>query len=273
LTGEIDLRGIFDWAELYLVPILLPILLVMDFRMLHAARKEWRERKEHIEALDTNINEIKESTEQLTRQDYELLILRGVLTAEKRIYCYWHSLHPVGESENFRKINEGLIQKKKAGVDVRLVVADDPSRIAPAYELFAEGVEVEFKDSLTVSDLRFSIFDHKMSVFGVPETSIPDGKPSRHGVDISSRKLNAMLAEHFVIETDKVPGFLKFVASRACKVLEDPTNSIAMVAEQLRIEQSVIEEACPEQCKKKKKEEEKRQEEEGAGPASEEENE
>jgi hypothetical protein len=212
--------------------------------------KEREERHDHVKAIDENIKEIKDSTEQLTREEYELLILRGILTAEKRIYCYWHSLHPVAGSENYKKINTGLMQKtKEPGVTVQVVVASDPSRIAPAYELVKEDVDVRFKNSLTVSDLRFSLFDEQMCVIGVPETSIPDGKPSKHGVDTLSRKMNALLAEHFEQETSKdTYDFYEFVALQCCKVLKEPTNSVEMVAEQLRVDKEVIERACQTHC-------------------------
>jgi len=256
MTAAIDVKAIFDWVEQYLVPFLLLALLAMDFINLRFARKEARERRKHGEAIAKNVEVIKESTEQLTRRDYELTILRGVETAQHRIYCYWHSLHPVAESENYEEINRVLIEKKKDGKDVQLVLASDTKRIAAAYELVEKGVEVHFKESLNVSDLRFSIFDDKTAVFGVPETSIPDGKPSRHGVDLSSRKLNALLAEHFEAEMrDETKSFYEFVASHCREVLKDPTNSIAMVAEQLDVDPCVIEKACPEESRKKKEEE------------------
>jgi hypothetical protein len=267
--------AVFDWVEHYLIPIILPLLLIMETIILLSSQREARERKEHIKAIDTNLEaikdttkevkhsteEIKHSTDQLTRHDYELAILRGTQTAKKRILCYWHSLHPVEKSENYKKINEALIAKMEAGVDVRVVVAGDPSRIAPAYELVREGVDVHFKESLTVSDLRFSIFDDVMSVFGVPETAIKDGKPSRRGADISSRKLNALLAAHFEAHFDGAVSkdtfdFKGFVALHCCEVLKDPTNSIEMLAEQLRVDECVIEEACPSQAKDKRRQEE-----------------
>jgi hypothetical protein len=238
ISGLIDPKGV----EHYVVPIIIPVLLAMDVVILVSARREHRERLEHIE-------EIRANTEQITRRDYELVILRGVQTATERIYCYWHSLHPVEQSETYKEINQGLIEKKKDGVDVRMVVAADPSRIAAAYELVEEGVEVEFKESLIVSDLRFSIFDRQTTVFGVPESAIKDGKPSRHGVDVSSRKLNALLSKYFleeILEPAPAVSFDHFVASHCCEVLEDETSSVKMVAEQLRVPESVIEEACPE---------------------------
>jgi hypothetical protein len=272
----LTVSDLFHWLELYYVPVLLSGLLVMETIILSHTRREARDRKEHIKAIDINIEaikdttkevkhsteEIKHSTDQLTRHDYELAILRGAQTAKKRILCYWHSLHPVEKSENYKKINEALITKMEAGVDVRVVVAGDPSRIAPAYELVKEGVDVHFKESLTVSDLRFSIFDDVVSVFGVPETVIKDGKPSRRGADISSRKLNALLATHFEAHFDGAVSkdtfdFKGFVALHCCEVLKDPTNSIEMLAEQLRVDECVIEEACPAQTKDKRRQEEK----------------
>jgi hypothetical protein len=236
----------FEWLDHHMVPVILPVLLVMDLVMLRFARRERQERKEHISALDANINEIKGSTETLTRRDYEQEIIRGLRGAEKRIYCYWHSLHPVGESEAYKEINEQLIEKHKEGVDVRLVVAGEPSRIAPAFELVKGDVPVLFKNSLVVSDLRFSIFDDKLTVLGVPESAVKDGKPSRHGVDISSRKLNALLAQHFEAElSKKTEGFFDFVAYQCRDVLaEDPTNTVPMIADQLGIPKCVVTYAC-----------------------------
>jgi len=245
-----SISGLIDptWMEHYVVPIIIPALLAMDVVILISARREHHERLEHIK-------EIRDNTEQITRRDYELVILRGVQTATERIYCYWHSLHPVEQSETYKEINQGLIEKKKDGVDVRIVVAADPSRIAAAYELVEEGVEVEFKESLIVSDLRFSIFDRQTTVFGVPESAIKDGKPSRHGVDVSSRKLNALLSKYFSEETTEpqpAVSFKDFVKSHCCEVLEDETSSVEMVAEQLRVPESVIEEACPEETRERR---------------------
>jgi hypothetical protein len=244
-----SIGGLIDpkWIEHYAVPIIIPVLFAMDVIILISARREHNERLEHIK-------EIRDNTEQITRRDYELVILRGVQTATERIYCYWHSLHPVEQSETYKEINQGLIQKKREGVDVRIVVAADPSRIAAAYELVEKDVEVEFKESLTVSDLRFSLFDHQTTVFGVPESAIKDGKPSRHGVDVSSRKLNALLAKYFLEETlPPAPAvkFEDFVASHCCEVLLDETSSVEMVAEQLQVPESVVEQACPEQTRER----------------------
>jgi len=220
---------------------------------------EGRQRRTHIRVIGENVELIKASTELLDRRSYELAILQGVKTSEKRVFCYWHSLHPVVQSDNYKEINKSLIAKTKGGrVTVKVVIASDPSRIAPAYELVKEGVDVSFKNSLTVSDLRFSLFDDQICVFGVPESSVPDGKPSRFGFDISSRKLNALLAEHFDAEiNDDIYGFFDFVALHCEEALNEPTNTIAMVTEQLRVDDWVIEKACPDQFKKKREEEKK----------------
>lgn len=237
-----------EWIEHNLVPIIIPLLLVMDVVILRLSRSEHNERLEHIK-------EIRANTEQITRRDYELVILHGIQTAEERIYCYWHSLHPVGQSETYKKINEELIAKKGEDVDVRIVIAADPSRIAAAYELVGKGVDVEFKESLNVSDLRFSIFDRQTTVFGVPESQINDNKPSRFGVDVSSRKLNALHAKYFneeVAEPEPAVCFNEFVASHCGKVLKDGTSSVEMIAEQLGIPEEVIEEACPDEAERGK---------------------
>lgn len=246
----------FFGGLVHVLELVSPFLLVALFVM-HLL--EGIQRRTHIRVIGENVELIKASTELLDRRSYEVAILQGVKTSEKRVFCYWHSLHPVVQSNNYKEINQGLIAKTKGGrVTVKVVIASDPSRIAPAYELVKEGVTVSFKNSLTVSDLRFSLFDDQVCVFGVPETSVPDGKPSRYGFDISSRKLNALLAEHFDAETkNDIYDFYDFVASHCKEALEEPTNSIAMVAEQLRVDECVIEKACPELCKTKREQEAK----------------
>ncbi len=229
-----------DWMEQHFIPVIIPLLLLMDGIILFSARREHDERLVHIK-------EVKANTEQITRRDYELVILHGIQTAEERVYCYWHSLNPVEKSDTYKEINEKLVAKKKAGLEVLVVVAADPSRIGAAYELVKEGVKVEFKESLVVSDLRFSVFDRQTTVFGVPESAIKDGKPSRHGLEVSSRKLNALFAEYFLKEVS-VPAppmsFEDFVKSW-CKDPETKTDSLEMVAEQLQIPESVVEKVCP----------------------------
>jgi hypothetical protein len=232
--------GWADWMDHHLVPIIIPLLLLMDGIILFSARREHDERLVHIK-------EVKANTEQITRRDYELVILHGIQTAEERVYCYWHSLNPVEKSDTYKEINKELIKKNEVGLDVHIVVAADPSRIGAAYELFKEGVKVEFKESLVVSDLRFSVFDRQTTVFGVPESAIEDGKPSRHGLEVSSRKLNALFAEYFLKEVSApapAVSFKDFVKSW-CTEPETKTDSVEMVAEQLQISESLVEEVCP----------------------------
>lgn len=247
IASTVEASEIFKWAEHYMIPVILPVLLVMDLLMLRFAKREQRERKKHISALEKHIIEVRENTELLSRRDYEQTILREIQTADDRIYLYWHSLHRGDTSDTYQKINQELINAKNRGVKVTLMVAAETSRIEPAYELVQGDVRVLFKESLRVSDLRFSLFDEKMTVFGMPEPAVRDGKkPSRHGIDIDSYKVNALLADYFQTElADTTSDFYDFVASSCCEVLKDPKNPLAMVQEQLGISDGTIKRACP----------------------------
>ena len=230
-----------SWIESE-VPYILAVLVVLDTALLVLALFERHAREKHIAAM-------REYTDILSRHDYEQTIARGVSTATKRIYLYWHSLHEVDASRTYKAINQGLIKaNRKSSIEVKLIVAGEANRVGAAYELKKKDVEVHFRNSLTISDLRFSLFDDEMTVFGMPEAEVKDGKPSRHGVDINSRKLNALFTKYFdeQFANEQTITFNKFVASLCREPMEeDSTNTVEMVAKQLRVNRKVIEEACP----------------------------
>ncbi len=231
------LEGAIAWIEHYLTPIILIALLAVEVYVLIGIRRERREREIHIRAVHDHTNV-------LSRKVYESTIEDEVRKAERRIYCYWHSLHAEEASERYRSINKQLIDAHKKNLDVKLTIAKDPSRIAAAYELIQAGVTVVFQKALLVSDLRFSLFDEKMTVVGMSESELNSDKPSRHGVGISNHKLNAMLLQYFHAEFASASSFSDFLKSVVTvRVLEDPTNTHEMIAEQLGVPVTEIE-AC-----------------------------
>ncbi len=240
LGSLLDWHGATEWLEHNVTPWVLIALLPLEIAAVIFIVLERRARREHIKA-------VKDHTRALSRQVYESLIEDGVRNAKKRIYCYWHSLHAEETSQRYAMINELLVEKRSKGLDVTLIVAKDPSRIAAAYELIQEEVPVLFQESLLISDLRFSLFDEKMTVVGLAEAEIDSDKPSRHGVDISNHKLNAMLAQHFEAELATASSLEEFVASLVpTDVLEDPTNRTEMVAAQLGVDPEIVENCSPE---------------------------
>ncbi len=239
LPGAIGnwLAGAIGWIEHYLSPIILILLLGVELYVLWLISQERRERKDHIRSIHDH-------TKVLSRKVYESVIDDEVRRAKRLIYCYWHSLHAEEDSKRYRSINQQLIEAHK-NMDVKLMIARDPSRIAAAYELAQAGVTVVFQKALLISDLRFSLFDEKLSVVGMSESEINSDKPSRHGVGITNRKLNAMLLQYFNAELESASTFKEFLGSVVTtKVLEDPTNTHEMIAEQLGVPVPEIEACC-----------------------------
>jgi hypothetical protein len=236
------LKGAIGWVEHYLSPILIILLLAVELYAVRLIRREGRERKSHIRAVHDH-------TTVLSRILYEVVIEEEVKEAEERIYCYWHSLHKVqpgapddGPADRYRKINEELIAAHEDNLDVRLIVARDPDRIVAAYDLFAAGIPVKFQKILSISDLRFSLFDETRIVIGMAESQKNSDKPSRHGVGVANYKLHAMLLEYFKAEWDSATEFDEYLRGIVTPaVLEDPTNPLAMIAEQLGVKISDIE--------------------------------
>jgi hypothetical protein len=212
------------------------VLLIIEAVVLYLVLREPVEREKHILA-------VKQHTRILGREAYVSSIEREMRNAKEQILLYWHSLHAPdvlsesGISEDYKLINEYLLKAHKRNLDVKLIVAKDVSRIAGAYALRKRGVGVPiyFQEMLLFSDLRFSLFDSQVTVFGTPGSVTNSDNPSRYGVDIRSRMLAVLMQKHFEHEERAGSTYEEYVAAEAHNALYNTNCPIAMVSEQLGI--------------------------------------
>lgn len=212
------------------------VLLVIEIVVLYLVMREPAEREKHIRA-------VKQHTRILGREAYVSTIERELRGAKEQIHLYWHSLHAPeasqdsGISEDYELINEHLMKAHKKKLDVKLIVAKDVSRIAGAYKLRGKGkgVPIYFQDMLLFSDLRFSLFDAQVTVFGTPGSMINSDNPSRYGVDIRSRMLAVLMEQHFEQEQETGSCYEEYVAAETYNALHKKKYPKAMVSELLGI--------------------------------------
>jgi hypothetical protein len=234
----------YHFFEEHVTPVVLLLLLILDLLTLLLARREWRNREEHI-------GKVFAAARLYSRELYEATISREIINADTRICCYWHSLHSSENAPHYEALNKSLIHaSKKMHVDVCLITAKIPSRLSAAKELIDGGVKVRFQETLVVSDLRYSLFDDAMTVFGLPESIDHPEKPSRAGVDVPNRNLNALLDAHFSDEWEDAIEYDDYVRYVARKMIgrevlgHKPMNIPAMVAAQLKIPVEDVRRCC-----------------------------
>lgn len=221
------LNSITAFISQYVTPLIVLFLFVLDVLALLLGIRERKERKEYMERLER-------AARVYSREAYEFMILRLIQRSRQRVYCCWHSLHLKGKSSRYVTINDEFINARRhpRDVDVRIMTVRDPSRLAPAFELVKEGIEVRFNDSLQGIDLRFTLVDDTWLAFGIPEAIGETTTPSREGIDISGRKLAAILKTFFLAEWANAVDYDSYGSSLVTNLLTDGTNSMEMIADQ-----------------------------------------
>jgi hypothetical protein len=219
---------IADFVHADVTPLVVLALLPLDLLALALARRERRERLAHL-------SRVEDAARVYSRENYELLLMRNTRNAEKSIYCYWFSLHPSRAAAAYADFNHELIAAKNRKVNIQIVTARDPSRLAAASELNNKGIEIRFHDSLLVSDLRFTLIDKCTLIFGLSDGA-PEA-PSREGVDmVNQRKLSLLVWRHFMEQWDRAITFEDYLTELIRSSLnDDPGNTPEMIAQQLKM--------------------------------------
>jgi hypothetical protein len=228
------------------------VLLVVEAVVLFLVVREPGEREKHIRA-------VKRQTNILGREAYVSTIEREVRTAKKQIHLYWYSLHDpetsegAGISKDYELINKHLLKAHKKKRDVTLIVAKETSRIAGAYKLRkkGKGVQIYFQEMLHFTDLRFSLFDEQVTVFGTPGPVTDSDTPSHYGVDIRSHMLAVLMEQHFKQEQGTGACYEEYVAAETYNALHKGKDGKTMISKRLGIPPKEIDRcqaAAPHAC-------------------------
>jgi hypothetical protein len=229
---------LLESLEHHITTIVILLLLPLDILALILGRRERKQRLDHMARVE-------DAARVYSREAYEFLILRSTQGARDRILCYWHSLHATDLKPRYRSFNEQFVEARKRERDVRIITAKDTGRLPAALELIKGGVDVRFQETLLVSDLRFSLFDDVLTVFGLPESLQEMDTPSREGIDVTNRKLVGLLNAHFTEQWEKATSYDEYLESVVREVIaDDSTNTVDMVAQQLRLPREEVQRHC-----------------------------
>ncbi len=81
-------------------------------------------------------------------------------------------------------------------VEFEYLMPKSQERLGVAYRYRSAGAAVRFHPALLVTDLRYIIVDHRLTVLGLP-SAIGENQPTREGYSISSEALADIFTQQF----------------------------------------------------------------------------
>ncbi|MDG6999503.1 MAG: hypothetical protein JRN15_10350 [Nitrososphaerota archaeon] len=169
------------------------VLLVPTLLLLLLGRREEKGRQ----AL---LKEITKTAKMLSRQEYFNFVLSAMMTATESIKGSITGSVPTNSEEEdlVRRIAEQIKQalRNHPNLSIRYLLPRSQDRLSVAYRYKESGAEVRFHRALIVTDLRYMIVDHKVSVVGLPNAA-GDDQPTKEGYLLPSEDLADTIDENF----------------------------------------------------------------------------
>ncbi|HIQ29161.1 MAG TPA: hypothetical protein EYH45_01205 [Candidatus Caldiarchaeum subterraneum] len=180
--------------ETLLVSTLLIVELALLILTVYLLVLTFRETK-HREAL---IDRLITATRTFTRAEYFTIVQEAIGEATQYVYASVTGTKPEDEEEknNVGRILTNISRASKIGVDIRILLPRDPSRLYMGYMYTNAGAKVKFNKSLLVNELRYMIVDGNTVILGVPEKRGVE-EPTRKGHRIYSEGFALILKERF----------------------------------------------------------------------------
>jgi hypothetical protein len=96
-------------------------------------------------------------------------------------------------------------------------------------------VKVRFLESLNSIDLRFTLIDKNFLIFGFLKNTSNIEEPSKEGIDIKGHKISALLSDFYINQWEQAIEYEIYVKRIIENCIQDRTNSVEMIAQQLNI--------------------------------------
>ncbi len=165
-------------------------LLILTVYLLVLTFRETR----HREAL---IDRLMAATRTFTRAEYFTVVQEALGEATQYVYASVTGTKPKEEEKSHvERILMSINRASKMGVDIRILLPRDPSRLYMGYRYTSAGAKVKFNKSLLVNELRYMIVDGNTIILGVPEKRGLE-EPTRKGHRIYSEGFALILKERF----------------------------------------------------------------------------
>jgi len=184
---------------------------------------------------------------QLTdRNQYVDSQVKFIESAKGTVDLCLNHLDASAESEVAEKINSALLEARKKGKDIKVLIADGQDRLHGAFELAQEAqIPLKLSTSIHYTDLHFLNVDHDRIVMGIAEISpMKDYVPTDTWAKIRSGSLGEVLTNQFraIWDDPRTPSFLEYSTRIIKDALKEHPGEFDMLSRLLGLPEPFIRE-------------------------------
>lgn len=216
-------------------------LLVATVWLLISARKE-------ADARNRLLREMARTATVLSRQEYFHSVMLGMQTARTSIHGLITGTNPSAteNSDHVRLIVDQIRLAVQRGVSVRYLLPQTIDRIPLASLYHQAGAELRFHPGHLVNDARYVIFDHHLTVIGLPGVT-GENEPTREGFALPSEGVAAIFQGQFQRDWSLAVPYETYLGQVVREVrAHSPTLSPQLIAAQLQIPETELRSLAPE---------------------------
>jgi hypothetical protein len=206
------------------------ILLVPTLLLLVLGQREERGRQ-------TLLREMAKTARIVAREEYFGSVRSSMQSATRTIKGSITGSQPKTpeQEEQVAKIVEEIKRAKARGVSIQYLLPKSQDRLALASSYKMAGAEIRFHPGLLINDIRYVVFDHRLTVIGLP-SRVGENEPTREGYMIPSEGLAEIFLQQFESKWAQAINYDDYLKELLVEIRNhNPNVSTQLLASELKV--------------------------------------